>query len=226
MRPRGLRPRSRAPHHSGRAMPEEIAAGDRRAAVRAAELGSEEAAGGAGRTAPGGDVAGAVEHRRAAAPRRAERGATAARGLAGGPAICPGGGAERPVVHRLQGLVPHSRRGAVRSADHHRRRQPLLAGMPDLAADAGRGAAGGRPGVSRLRSAAGDAQRQRRAVRFHRRRRPVAPGGALGQARHPARAHRARSAAAERPARAHARHAEGGNGAATGGQRRRAAGPV
>ena len=39
----------------------------------------------------------------------------------------------------------------------------------------------------------------------------------LGQARHPARAHRARQAAAERPARADAPDAEGGDGAAAGG---------
>ncbi len=76
------------------------------------------------------------------------------------------------LVRRFQRLVPHRRRNALRSADHHRRAQPLSAALPHRAQS--RHAARGRDFRRRLspaRIAAGD-------PRFHRQRRlrQAAPG--------------------------------------------------
>src|SRR3546814_6900118 len=61
-------------------------------------------------------------------PPAATRGAgavapTAPYAAAAEPAVRAGDGAERSVVHRLQGLVPHARRRTLRSADPERCRR-------------------------------------------------------------------------------------------------------
>src|SRR6266478_6975500 len=76
--------------------------GDRGAAAPAALLGTEEAPRGAAAWRSEAAVAGAVDHRRSAAPRGVERtAAPAADRGAGDPAVSPGCGAERSLVHRF-----------------------------------------------------------------------------------------------------------------------------
>ena len=119
----------------------------------------------------------------------------------------------------FKGWVPDRRRGAVRSADDHRRVEPLPSCGGDRAAAHGPGHGGGRGGVPALRRAAGAALGQRRALCQHGCGRPVAVVGALGEGGHRAGADRSGPAAAERPPRADAPDAQDGDGEAAGGQR-------
>ena len=113
-------------------------------------------------------------------------------------------GAERCVVHRLQGLVPHPGRGALRSADGDGRLQPLPSGLRDRAAADGGGPCGVGGAVRALRPAGDDPFGQRLALCRHGCGRPVAAVCGLAQGGHCAGADRPGPPAAERAARAHA----------------------
>src|SRR3546814_13845520 len=103
-------------------------------------------------------------------PPAATRGAgavapTAPYAAAAEPAVRAGDGAERSVVHRLQGLVPHARRRTLRSADAERCRQPLPARLPSGGPDRRGGGGGDRDGRPRTWPPARPAPPQRNDVR-------------------------------------------------------------
>src|SRR6266702_4673861 len=93
-----------------------------------------------------------------------------------------GGVAERSLVHRLQGLVPHARRPALRSADGERCGEPLSPRVPHRRADSRGRTAGLRAAVPRVRPAPRDAHGQRAALRLDWRCRPHTPRCRLGEA--------------------------------------------
>ena len=111
---------------------------DHRGAPGVPAFRAEEDQGAAGGTVPeaerGSRLAGRLDDRRHPEARRPGRAATQAppRDRAGRDRRA-GDPAERGMVDRLQGLVPHARRHTLRSADDHGRGEPL----PDRGADRG-----------------------------------------------------------------------------------------
>ena len=150
--------------------------------------------------------------------------------------------AERPLDRGLQRPVPDRGSDLLLSADGRRPAHALPAGVSGPALDERRRRAPDlRSPLPRLRAAAGDSHRQRRALRDDRDSRAVAPQRVVAAARHSAPTDPARASATERRARAHAQDAQGrgdstaaesARGAAAGLQRlsrrvqRRAAAPV
>jgi hypothetical protein len=186
--------------------------GDRRAAWAVSVLGAAQAEGASGACPRARAMAGGEQHRGSAqAPRAGRRAAPAAACAAGDAALLGGARPQRPLVRRLQGLVPHPRRDALRSAHAQRRAQPVSPVLRHRRADArGRGA-GLRAGLPRIRPAAGAAHGQRPALRLDGRGRAEPSRGGMAEARDPAGADRSGQAAAERTARAHAPHAQAGD---------------
>ena len=167
----------------------------------APRLGTGEAAAMA-RAAPSGRRVAGDQHRRrsARAPRPREE-APAPTPAASPRRRAPGHhGAQRPLGHGLQRPVPDGRSDLLLPAHGHRSAHALLAGVPRAALDEGHGrAADLRSPLPRVRPAAGDADRQRRALRVdlaarpHAAQRVVAPPGHSAPA-HPARRTRNRTA--------------------------------
>ena len=120
------------------------------------------------------------------------------------------------MVDRLQGLVPHARWGALRSADGCRHGEPLSHRGANRGADLGGRTPGAGAGVRGGGPSRGDALRQRLPIRLDGRGRAVEPVGVVAQARHRAALHCAIEPARQWPARAHAPHAEGGDDATCG----------
>src|SRR5229473_5519221 len=163
-----------APPGAGHAGP--ARRGDPRAAAARALFRAKEAAGRTRARAARSGLAGALDDRRAAAPRGAEPAASAAaHGAPADPALCRGAARQRPLVHRLQGLVPHARRATLRPAHRDRRGEPLPSRMPHHGADHRGRALGLRAAVPRVRAAAAHAHGQRPALRLEWRRRADPP---------------------------------------------------
>ncbi len=132
-------------------------------------------------------------------------------------AVRRGRRAQPALVCRFQGLVPHRRWRAYRSADHLRRAQPIPVALPGGGEDQHRARAGDlRSCVSRAWDAGSDPHRQRGALRLAGPVRAVAAVGVVEKAGHSAGAHPGWTSGAERTSRAHAPHPEAGDGDAAG----------
>ena len=209
----GLCDRSRAPRRHPNQTPEEIEAGGAGVAAGAHALGAAQAEAGAGarrsppRAWPAASTIGAMLEREGLSDR--------AQAAAQVRALQPSRSPQRRTPNRVwcadfKGWFRTQRWRAHRSADHQRCAQPLSAALPGGGEDRhGAGAGHLRGGVSRVRDAAGDPQRQWGAVRLAGDCRAVAAGGVVDEAGHCAGAHCGRASGAERTARAHAPHAEG-----------------
>jgi hypothetical protein len=166
---------------------------DRRAEAGEAALGGAQAPRAAGEAARGRRAgAGALDHpRRARPPRpgRAPMPTAAARHRHG---LVAAGGAERSVVHRLQGRVPPRQPPLVLSAHRHRPARALSTDVRGAGVGEGNSCLYGvLSPVRGTRPAHGDPLRQRRTLRQPRALRPLAALGLVAPARHPHRAHQA-----------------------------------
>ena len=197
-------------------------------AQAASPLGSAQAARSADGRAPRGGVAcGQHDGRSAACGRAGELAPPAPSSCCRARAALPcRHRAQRCVVHRLQGLVPHPRRRTLRPADRQRRLQPFPSGLCHRPAPDRHGPCGGRAALQALRPASGHPLGQRGTVRRNGRGRTVSSVGRLDQGRHRVGAHRAGPAPAERTARAHASDLEGRDGQTAGRECGPAAGPL
>ena len=130
-------------------------------AARAHELGAAQVEARARARGTAAAVAGGEHHRRDGGAGRVGGGAAKAAARAAlHAAVCVGGCAEPGVVRGFQGMVSHRGRRAHRSADDHRRLQPLSVALPACGEDGLRARAGDFRGcVSRMRAAGGDAHR-------------------------------------------------------------------
>ena len=141
--------------------------GDCRSAPGASPLGSAQAARSADGRAPRGGVAGGQHDGRSAACGRAcELAPPAPSSCCRARAALPcRHRAQRCVVHRLQGLVPHPRRRTLRPADRQRRLQPFPSGLCHRPAPDRHGPCGGRAALQALRPASGHPLGQRGTLR-------------------------------------------------------------
>ena len=129
-------------------------------APAASPLGSAQAARSADGRAPRGGVAcGQHDGRSAACGRAGERPPPASSGSCAWSAVPCRHRAQRCVVHRLQGLVPHPRRRTLRPADRQRRPQPFPSGLCHRPAPDRHGPCGGRAALQALRPASGPSAR-------------------------------------------------------------------
>ena len=110
---------------------------------------------------------------------------------------------------RLQALVPHARRDALRSSDDHRCGEPLPDRGADRGADLGRRAEGRWSGFSRRSACPTRSAPTTERLRLDGSGRPLGAVGVVAQARHRAALHPAVEPAGQRQARSHALHAEG-----------------
>jgi hypothetical protein len=117
--------------------------------------------------------------------------------------------AQRPLGHRPHGPVPHGRPPVLRPAHRLQSAHALLARVPGLALDAGRGRAPDlRAPLPRVWAAAGDSHRQRRALRLHLTARPHTPQRLVVAPGHSTPADPAGASRAEWRPRTHAHDAE------------------
>ena len=117
-------------------------------------------------------------------------------------AVCEHARTERHLVHRFQGQVSHAGRAVVPRAHAARRGHAVLdSRRGDARSERQQRGEGPRLRVSGIRAAEGDALRQRAAVCLDGSRAALETLGVVAEARHQARAHRARQAAAEWPPR-------------------------
>ena len=128
------------------------------------------------------------------------------------PALYPSGAAQRPVVHRLQGLVSHRQRCAGRPPYRGGCLLPVSPGVPRAApAPRPSSAPGSGESLPGVRSPVGHPHRQRPAFCQRRLGRTVVPGGVVDQAGNPARAHPAGASGTERAVGTVAPDVEGGD---------------
>ena len=155
--PEGLVERSRAPHRHGRSMAPEMAEAIVALRPGASPLGSAQAARSADGRAPRGGVAcGQHDGRSAACGKACELAPPAPSSCCRARAALPcRHRAQRCLVHRLQGLVPHPRRRTLRPADRQRRLQPFPSGLCHRPAPDRHGPRGGRAALQTLRCASG-----------------------------------------------------------------------